>query len=258
VERGVDYVQNNALKGRIFDSLDEENRHLIDWETSVADTRIHGTTCKQVGRVFRDVERATLKSLPLERFPFFHESQRTVHRDGHVEVDKSYYSVPPEHVGRQVWVRWDSRLVRISNHRLEQITVHVKQEPGRFSTQPKHIASEKTSGVERGMTWWLKKASYIGPETAGWATAMVQARGIQALRPLMGLVQLAAKHRSSVIERACETAHSYGAYQLRTVRQLIRREADKQQKFEFIQEHPMIRNLEDYGQIVRDSLGKGR
>ena len=83
---------------------------------------------------------------------------------------------------------------------------------------------------------------------------MVEARGIQAMRPLMGLVQLAAKHRSSVIERACETAHSYGAYQLRTVRQLIRREAAKQQKFELIQEHPMIRNLEDYGQIVRDSL----
>ena len=256
VERGVDYVQNNALKGRVFDSLDEENRHLIDWETSVADTRIHGTTCKQVGRVFQEVERATLKPLPLERFPFFHEGQRTVHRDGHVEVDKSYYSVPPEHVGRRVWVRWDSRLVRISNQRMEQITIHAKQEPGRFSTQQKHIASEKISGVERGMTWWLKKASYIGPETADWATAMVKARGIQAMRPLMGLVQLAAKHRSSVIEKACGTAQSYGVYQLRTVRQLIQREAAKQQQFEFIQEHPMIRNMEDYGQIVRDSLRK--
>ena len=104
------------------------------------------------------------------------------------------------------------------------------------------------------MAWWLKKASHIGPETADWATAMVEARGIQALRPLMGLVQLAAKHRPAVIERACETAHSYGAYQLRTVRQLIQREATKQQQFEFTQEHPMIRSLEDYGQIVRDSL----
>jgi transposase len=254
VERGVDYVQENGLKGRIFDSLDEENRHLVDWETSVADTRIHGTTRQQVGRVFQEVERATLKPLPLERFPFFHEGGRTVHRDGHVEVDKSYYSVPPEYVGRRVWVRWDSRLVRIFSQRMEQITIHAKQEPGRFSTQSKHIALEKISGVERGMTWWLKKASHIGPETAGWATAMVEARGIQALRPLMGLVQLAAKHRPSVIERACETARSYGAYQLRTVRQLIRREADKQQQFEFIQEHPMIRSLEDYGQIVRDSL----
>ena len=57
MEKGVDYAQDNALKGRVFDSLDEENRHLLHWETSVADTRIHGTTRRQVGKVFREVER---------------------------------------------------------------------------------------------------------------------------------------------------------------------------------------------------------
>jgi hypothetical protein len=43
VESGVGYVKGNALKGRVFHSLDEENRHLLDWETTVADLRIHGT-----------------------------------------------------------------------------------------------------------------------------------------------------------------------------------------------------------------------
>ena len=76
----------------------------------------------------------------LERFPCFHEARRIVHRDGHVEVDRAYYSVPPEYLARRVWVRWDARLVRIFNDRLEQIAVHVKHEPGRFSTQPQHIA----------------------------------------------------------------------------------------------------------------------
>src|SRR5439155_25794968 len=44
VERGIDYVQENALKGRSFPSLEEENCFLFDWEPSVADTRNHGTT----------------------------------------------------------------------------------------------------------------------------------------------------------------------------------------------------------------------
>jgi len=44
VERGIGYVRNNALKGRRFATLNEENRYLADWEASVADTRIHGTT----------------------------------------------------------------------------------------------------------------------------------------------------------------------------------------------------------------------
>jgi len=40
VESGVKYAQNNALKGRSFESLSAENLFLSDWETNVADTRI--------------------------------------------------------------------------------------------------------------------------------------------------------------------------------------------------------------------------
>ncbi len=52
--------------------------------------RIHGTTRKQVGKLFAEIERATLQPVPLERFPLFHEAQRKVHRDGHVSVEKAY------------------------------------------------------------------------------------------------------------------------------------------------------------------------
>ena len=100
--------------------------------------------------------------LPVERFQFFHEGQRVVHRDGHVEVAKAYYSVPPEYLGRTLWVRWDLRLVRIFNGRMEQIALHPRQEPGRFSTQDMHITSEKRSGVERGAVYLLHSARMIG------------------------------------------------------------------------------------------------
>ena len=46
-----------------------------------------------------------------------------MHRDGHVEVAKAYYSVPPEYLGRELWARWDARLVRIFNHRWEQVAI---------------------------------------------------------------------------------------------------------------------------------------
>ena len=63
VERGVGYVRNNALKGPRFESVGAENRHLAHWETHVADTRIHGTTCKQVAALFEE-ERTHLQPLP--------------------------------------------------------------------------------------------------------------------------------------------------------------------------------------------------
>ena len=63
VEAGVKYVQDNALKGRAFESLQEQNDFLLKWETTVADTRIHGTTKKHVGELFRAEEQQHLQEL---------------------------------------------------------------------------------------------------------------------------------------------------------------------------------------------------
>ena len=149
VEKSVDYVQSNALKARRFHSLEEQNTFLLNWELTVADTRIHGTTRRQVGKHFAEVERGALVPLPLGLFPSFHEGRRIVHRDGHVEVKRAYYAVPPEYRDRDVWVRWDSRLVSIYNDRMEKIAVHLRMEPGRFSTPREFIDPRKISGVEK-------------------------------------------------------------------------------------------------------------
>ena len=258
VERGVDYVQENGLKGHTFTSLEEENRHLLAWEQAVADTRLHGTTRQQVGKLFREVERACLQPLPAARFPFFHESQRSVHRDGHVEVAKAYYSVPPEYLGRRVWVRWDGQLVRVFNHRLEQIALHVQQEPGRFSTQDQHLAAAKISGVERGATWLLTKVGRIGPQARQWAEAMLEARGIEGVRVLQGLISLTRRHASAALEKACATALSYGAYRLRTLRTLLERQTSAQALLPFANEHAIIRPLSDYAELVHNAFTKER
>jgi transposase len=254
VERIVGYVQDNALKGRTFPSLAEQNRHLIEWERTVADTRIHGTTQKQVKKCFEEVERVALLPLPVHRFPSFQEGRRKVNRDGHVEVDKAYYSVPPEYLGRSVWVRWDSHVVRIYNVRFEQICMHARHEPGRFSTQDRHIPQAKRSGIERGVTWLLDKARLIGPQAGRWAEQMVQHRGIEGVRVLMGLLSLAKRHRSNQIEQACEIALTHGAFRLRTLRELIKRQGQRQEQFEFIEEHLIIRSLSDYGELVHQAF----
>lgn len=254
VERQVGYVKNNGLKGRSFASLEDENAYLLHWEETIADTRIHGTTKKQVGKVFEEVERSALRPLPIERFACFREAQRRVHRDGHVEVDKAYYSVPPEYVGRQVWARWDGRVVRIFNDRIVQIAIHARHEAGRFSTQSQHIAHEKIAGVERGTTALLRKVRLIGVHSSRWAESMLSVRGIPGIRVLVGLGALAHRHSSSAIEQACEIAQTHGAYHLRSIRELIKRTAPRQEQFEFIERHPIIRSISEYGSLVRRAL----
>jgi transposase len=254
IEAGVKYVQNNALKGRTFLNLEEQNRFLLEWESNVADTRIHGTTKRQVLKVFQELERAALLALPCLRFACFHEARRKVNRDGHVQVAKAYYSVPPEYLGREVWARWDARLVRIFNHRWEQVAIHVRSEPGRFNTNGLHVPEEKISGLERGAAYLLSRVASIGPKAKQWAEATLTARGIQGTRVLQGLLALTKKHDSETLEKACETALSYGCFQLRPLRKLLDGRAAAQQPLPFLEEHPLIRPLDDYAAVVRRAI----
>ncbi len=255
IESGVKYVQNNGLAGYEFDSLAEQNRHLENWETNIADTRIHGTTRQQVGVYFEKHERPALSALPPGYFPSFREARRKVHRDGHIAVEHAFYSVPPEYLGRELWVRYDTRIVRIYNERFEQIALHAKADPGRRRTDMNHISSRKISAVERGADYLLRKIECIGEHSERWSKAMLIERGIEGIRVLQGLISLANKHRAKDLERACEIALRQGCFRLRPLRHLLKR-GSQQQELPFMQDHPVIRDLAEYGQWMRSQTSR--
>lgn len=249
VERQVGYAQDNALKGRSFRSLAEQNAHLRDWEINVADKRIHGTTRSQVQRMFKK-ERPHLKPLPPDLFPVFREGRRKVHRDGHVEVARAYYSVPPEYTRRELWVRHDGRLVEIFNDAMERLCVHARKEPGQRSTRREHIPPEKISNPELGNEWMLRKAWNIGDGAHAWAKAMLAARGIPGTRVLNGLLSLRKKHACAAINAGCVKAIEAQEYSLKGLRKHIEAHSADQQSFAFIDQHPLIRATAEYEQIT--------
>jgi len=83
---------------------------------------------------------------------------------------------------------------------------------------------------------------------------MIEARGIEGVRVLQGLLSLAGRHRASAIEQACERALGYGAFYLRTIRALIERQAPQQELLPLLSDHPVIRPLSEYGQFVHEAI----
>lgn len=246
VESAIKYAQDNALKGRSFESLAAQNEHLANWERKVADTRIHGTTRLQVGKVFEEIEKAALKPLPVGLFPVFTEAPRSVHRDGHIEFQKAYYSAPPEYTGQKVWVRHEGQLLRIFNRRREQIALHAHAQPGKFTTAPEHLHSRKRHIIERGADYLLDQCRLLGPFAGTWAEAMHQTRGPQSLRVMQGLLQLAGKHPTTELERAAKTATHHGTWRLRDLKRLLDQPENVVQ-LDFLKTHPLIRQLDAYG-----------
>ena len=86
VESGVGHAQKMPLKGLRFETLEEAQAYLDRWEERWADTRIHGTTKRQVAAMFAE-ERQALQPLPVEPFRYYAFGKRPVHLDGCVEIE---------------------------------------------------------------------------------------------------------------------------------------------------------------------------
>lgn len=81
VESGVKYVKNNFFKPRSFTDINDANQKLSEWVIKIAGDRIHGSTGKRPLAQFEDIEKATLKGLPLKKYEPIIWKEATVHRD---------------------------------------------------------------------------------------------------------------------------------------------------------------------------------
>ncbi len=246
-ERGLGYLKGNGLRGRCFSSLCAHNEFLRQWEKTTADLRIHGTTRQQVAARFA-TERADLLALPASLFPCFREGRRRVHRDSYVEVERAYYAVPPEYITRDVWVRWDGREVRVFNERWEQIRLHRRLPAGQFS---ECLGLGGGQGpLQRQLDYWLGRCQALGGGCAQWARGVLERKGPIGIRTLMGLIALSDKHGFRLLNQACATALSHGAWRLRDVQALLD-QRQVQRQLSLGSSHPLIRNLAEYGLFIQ-------
>jgi hypothetical protein len=136
VESAIGHTQRTPLKGLRFDALAESQAYLDRWDTRWGDTRIHGTTKRQVAAMFAE-ERPALRPLPLEPFRYYQYGTRTVHLDGCVEVASAYYAPPPGWLGREIAVQWDEHHVRLLDPTTGLLLrEHRRQHRGRHAVHP--------------------------------------------------------------------------------------------------------------------------
>jgi hypothetical protein len=164
-----------------------------------------------------------------------------------VEVAKAFYEAAPEYIGRQVWVRWDSRCVRIFNERMEQVGIHTRIEPGKFSRTLG--AGGFSAPIRSSCRYWISRAAVLGDYCGQWAQAAVDARGPEALRSIMALCNLINRHSGAALNTACAKALATGARRFKDIRRLIDQRTE-QSSFTFAQSHPLIRDLKTYSNFI--------
>jgi transposase len=245
VESGVGHAQKTPLKGQRFESLEEAQAYLDHWEERWADTRIHGTTKRQVAAMFAE-EKPALLPLPVEPFRYYQYGKRTVNLDGCVEVDAANYSAPPGWIGRVVPVQWDLRHVRLLDPQTgELLREHLPQVRGKHRIQDEDRPKQTPPGTQ----YLLMRADRAGSQIGALCRGMYGEQGQVAVRRIQGVLALAKKHGPAVVEDACAVALEIGVCNYRFVRRYLER--GPQLPLRLRQVDPLIRELTEYRDFIQ-------
>ena len=226
--------------------MEEAQAYLDRWETHWADTRIHGTTKRQVAAMF-DEERPALLPLPVEPFRYFQYGERTVHLDGCVEVEAAYYGAPPGWIGRHVQVQWNATHVRLLNPITGQLLrEHLRQERGRHRIHHEDRPQRTPLSTQQLMHRAAKTGKHIG-------TLCQQLHGKYgeaAVRRILGVLALAKKHGIASTDDACAMALDTGTCEYHFVRRYLER--NQQLPLSLRQVDPLIRQLTLYRDLIEN------
>ncbi|HEY6769975.1 MAG TPA: IS21 family transposase [Candidatus Sulfotelmatobacter sp.] len=242
VEAGVGHAKKTPLKGMRFESLEEAQAYLDRWEERWADTRIHGTTKRQVAAMFAE-EKPSLLPLPVEPFRYYQYGERVVHLDGCVEVEAAYYGLPPGWIGRSVKVQWDALHVRILHPGTNQLLrEHIRQKRGGYRIKNEDYPKRMPFSTAQ----LLHRAGRAGTQIGVLCVAIYQRQGEAGIRRMLGILSLAKKYGTVAVEDACTAALEIGVPEYRFVRRYLERGP----QLTLRQVDPLIRELTEYRDFI--------
>jgi transposase len=210
---------------------------------------LNNRVMRQVGKsrrqLFEEIERAALAPLPAVPFEYAEWKTAKVHPDYHVEVDKTFYSVPHRLIGRRVDVRLTYRTVeifydhsRVASHvRRSQCCGHV--------TVNEHMPKSHQRYANITPASLIKMAARIGINAAMLVERLMRERPHpeQGYRSAMGVIALARRYERERLEAACERALSINAVSYSSVSAILKSGLDKAKPSEPIKATPAHANI---------------
>ena len=190
VEHAIGHTQATALKGRRFESIEEQNTFLANWEAKWAALRIHGSERRQVQAMFEE-EKHHLQPLPLLGMQYFTEAQRTVCDDSFAcasitAATRLARAGPPS--GSRVLVRVFERRIEIRDLTSQALLrTHARAERPGTVVLPD---DERVFNPSRETRHILAQAKAIGADAARLCELLFAIEGRVGQRKLWGIVSL--------------------------------------------------------------------
>jgi transposase len=229
-ESGVQIVERQiiaVLRHRTFTSLAEINNAIAEC--------LHQLNRKPMQRInlsrqeqFEQIEKAALKPLPAYRFELQEWKKAKVHIDYHICINKHFYSVPCQWIGKHVDVCLTKVRVEIF-YQSQRIAMHPRNDkPNQFTTLEAHMPphhrhyhqEQKDASIQYLSEW----ANQMGEVVAACIAKFFQSRIFpqHAIRAILGLKRLAKQFGNTKFEAACKETMALGRYRYQTVESILK------------------------------------
>ena len=258
-ENGVLQAQRRilaTLRNRTFFSLQELNEAIRE-EAKKLNERSVTVLGKSRYDLFCELDKPALRPLPDERYAITAWKKATVHIDYHVDVEKTYYSVPYTLIGQKVDISYTYTTVVIY-HKGTRVASHMRvHQKGAFVTDQTHMPHEHRNFLEwtpERIKLWGEK---IGSETRRLMEAIMKHRAHpeHGFRSCLGIVRLAKLYSPERVDEACKRALELQAYNYKSVKSLLEHGLEKvhsKLKEKIIPLHDNVRGKSYYGEVDHD------
>jgi len=242
VEKSVDIVYQRIyypIRNMLFTSLQDLNDEIRQRLGNYNDLLYKRKNASR-RELFQAHELPVLKQLPASKYDIVNQRKAKVQKTGYVyfSVDKTYYSVPYQYIGKSTIIRYTKSFIEIT-HNLERIASHPRQkEYGKYISNESHLCSTHKKYLEWSPEYFQKKAEAIGHHVKRIVEQIIIKAEYPeiAYKTCLGVLSLRKPYGNDRLNQACEYAMSVQIYSLNRIRNILKNNIDQQGLFGFEQE----------------------
>ena len=195
------------LRNQTFFSLGDLNAAIAELVEDI-NNRPMRHTGKSRRELFEKIERTALGSLPATDFEYAEWKSAKVHPDYHIEVAKTFYSVPHQLTGKMVTVRLTHRVVEIFFHHKRVASHRRRCERNGHVTVKEHMPKSHQRHAGMSAASLIRDASRISANTGIFVERVIRDKPHpeQGYRAALGILSLARRYEHDRLDAACERA----------------------------------------------------
>jgi transposase len=256
VENAVKHVYlkiHGPLRNETFTSLAALNA-AIARQIAVLNSKAYQGKIYSRSDLFAE-EKPALQPLPKAAFELYESKSAKVQRNYHVQIEQCYYSVPYSYIGKQLLIRYNSKIIEVYSG-TSRIAIHnrLKAKFAYSTTKehmpPNHVGYLATRGWNSD--YFIDKAQAIGPYTEHYVRRLLESKIYveQTYTSCIGLFRLVGNYSALDVELACQYLQHSSTASYKRVEEVLRRKLMLQQLVPVVQSpipvHNNIRSSNNY------------